>query len=262
MSGPEPPNDLVLPSPEPDPDRKRRVRLLQRKRRRRLLLGIVKWAGALLLASLVIPAITTQWSDRQKEVALKDSLISQLTASTATAIENSGSLVFDETQGPAIAPIATLRSQFKSIGNDWNIQAFTLESQLHAYFPHARLYHGQHSTFGHAFDTYNMRVQDYILLAYALCPGDKLRTKALRRLQIYLPIIKSVEWAALQESGVHPPGNDCWRRSTKFKDAYLIPLGLDLLRKRAALVDTILHSHATGYNVGFQDFLRQVLPFY
>jgi hypothetical protein len=117
---------------------------------------LLKWLVALLVASLFIPAITTQWSDRQKELDIKAALISQITESAAATVQDSVFLVSDESKG--------------------------------------------------------------------------------RR-------------------------GSCWLKTNEFRIAYQA-LGERLLSKRQPLLATITESPAAGYNVGFRDFLRQVLPPY
>jgi hypothetical protein len=222
-----------------------------------------KWIAALVLASLVLPAVTTQWSDRQKELSLKESLISQLTLSAATAIEGAHSLVIEETQaGPLQA--ASLRPRYGAIAMGWNVDIFTLESRLNAYFPHAKLRDKPHTRLGAAVRTYNLRVQDYILLSGPTCSDTDLFRNALKRLKSYLPTIEEEDWLSLgwidEEANDEQPkrSGPCWRHAEEFRRAYQEPLGLKLLEKRGSLVETIVQSGAEGYYVGFRDLLRQV----
>jgi hypothetical protein len=46
------------------------------------------WVAALLLAAIVVPAITSRWNDRPKEVALKSALIQDMDQATALALSN------------------------------------------------------------------------------------------------------------------------------------------------------------------------------
>jgi hypothetical protein len=219
-----------------------------------------KWLAALVVASLVLPALTTQWSDRQNELSLKEALVSQLTLSAATAIEEAHALVLDET---VLDPLPTerLRARYVAIAKAWNIEVFTLESKLNAYFPDARLREEPHQGLGDALGRYNLHVQDFILLSGDICSDNRVFRLALGRLERYLPGIGEETWEALRSSAASADDlHGCWKRTEEFRRAFQEPLGRDLLEKRQSIVETIIHSGAEGYSVGFRDFLRQILP--
>ena len=157
------------------------------------------WLVALLVASLVLPALTTQWSDRQNELSLKEALVSQLTFSAATAIEEAHYLVLDESV-PGPLRTESLRARYVAIAKAWNIDMFTLESKIKAYFPSARLRDGPRPALGDAVREYNLRVQDFILLSGDICAGNRLFQLALHRLDDYLPGIPDETWKALASS--------------------------------------------------------------
>ena len=216
-----------------------------------------KWLGAIVVASLVLPALTTQWADRQNELALKEGLVSQLTFSAATAIEEAHALVLDETQSEPPPP-KDLRSRYSAFATAWNVAIYTLESKLKAYFPDAELQDEPGMSLQKAVHEYNLRVQDYILLSGEICAGNQLFKDASERLTDYLgTALPNVSRSTVERSG---DPYRCWRRSEAFRRAYQDPIGLRLLNKRDRLVETIVDSGAQGYNVGFQDFLRQIVP--
>jgi hypothetical protein len=212
---------------------------------------------AAFVISLAIPAITSQWSDRQKELELKDKLVSQFTSSAATAIENADGLVDDETRGGEL-PADSLRSRWASISSGWKVAAYTLESELAAYYPDAKLRGDNGMSFQDAFDEYNERVQQFIYLGFNDCRDG--RVGRLELLSRYLGFRKHGDvWKALDTDAEHKV--NCWRRTGDFKAAYVGYLSSLLLEKRADLVDTVIHSSAAGFNDSFGDFVRQIVPF-
>lgn len=63
-----------------------------------LLASAAKWLAVLVVASLMVPALTSQWSDRQKELDVKNAVVAQITHSAATATQDAYSLVDDESK--------------------------------------------------------------------------------------------------------------------------------------------------------------------
>lgn len=220
--------------------------------RRALALGAAKWAVTLVIASIAIPAITTQWSDRQKELTLKDGLVSRLTQSAATAIEDAGFLVRDEAISKNVRG-SMWRARFTGIARSWNIDAAALESELTAYFPHAKV---ASQSFRRAFHEYSNRVQGYIFLSSQVCQGDRrVSADSLRK------YLQPARWETAYPNLTEPSIGDCWRRTRAFKDDY-VAAGAALLAHRDQLLATLVHAHAAGYSVGFRAFLKQLLPFY
>jgi hypothetical protein len=220
-----------------------------------------KWLAVLVVVSVMVPALTTQWSDRQKELELKTSLVAQITSSAATATQDAFDLVGDERKSTVIKN-DLWRAQYRSILKEWRVDAFTLESELDAYFSAVRL---SQTHLPNAFATYNEVVQNYILLSLDLCSGHKDRTTAVRLIYKYLPARSPEKQDQKETINSDPPGSGagrrCWKKSEAFRQAYQT-LGEELLDKRDELVDAVIQSDAAGYNVGFKDFVHQVLPFF
>src|SRR4051812_11922852 len=51
----------------------------------RLVRKLLPWAAGLLIGSLVLPAVTKQWSDRQGALALKQQLVGDITSKSTAA---------------------------------------------------------------------------------------------------------------------------------------------------------------------------------
>jgi hypothetical protein len=229
---------------------------------------LLTWLGALVVASLMIPAITTQWSDRQKEVDTKAVLIAELTESAAVAIEDAVTLVdvqekekLEVGEEPSTAQESAWLARYHAILGAWRVAAFTLESRFAAYFPDARLEAFDRPLLAPAFHDYNERIQQFILLSANLCREEALRLEAVEKLEEYLSVdfLQRAELAGIiRAAETEWP---CWRKAPALREAYQ-ELGEGLLGQRTYFLDTIVRSNAAGYNVGFRDFLRQLLPFY
>jgi len=77
------------------------------------------------LSAWLIPAMTRQWDDRQKEHELKAGLVSDMASVSARALLG-GEAVWSG------HPTARARGQFE---NDWELATLGLEARLGAYFP-------------------------------------------------------------------------------------------------------------------------------
>lgn len=217
-----------------------------------------KWLAALLVVSIMVPALTTQWSDRQKELDLKTSLVSQITGSAATATQDAFTLVADEAKSTAIKD-QTWRSQYRNILKEWRVAAFTLESELDAYFPKVRLANRKLRLVPE-FHRYNNIIQEYIRLSLDECGKDAGRIRVTKDIYAYLGQHEPASISTIPDA---PPGHpsQCWRKGERFRLSYQ-DLGGELLTRRDTLVDAVIHSNAAGYNIGFKDFVHQVIPFF
>jgi hypothetical protein len=227
-----------------------------------LLASAAKWLAVLVVASLMVPALTSQWSDRQKELDVKNEVVAQITHSAATATQDAYSLVDDESKSARIKD-SLWRSQYRSIVKEWRVAAFTLESELEAYFPNIEL---SSSSLVNAFHEYNNHVQQYIRLSGDECADEERNDEAVHKLYGYLFHRESrrgpraIEMNPPVPKSGNSPDPSCWAKPTKFRSKYQA-LGEELLRRREVLVQAVIHSNAAGFNVGFRDFVRQVLPF-
>jgi hypothetical protein len=226
----------------------------------------VRWLGALVVASLLIPAITAQWSDRQKELELKTALISEVTESAASAVQEASNLVDVEQKAwPTIKSDPRFDKtadewygRYRAILKTWKVAAFSLESRLFAYFPNADIRLPRRPQLAGAFHVYNVRVQMFILLTLNLCRNERLQTRAVAQLARYLSVDFAREYKPIIDDA--PPRGAprrCWRKTRDFFTAY-DALGSKLLKQRSYFADAIVHSHAAGYSVGLGALVRQV----
>jgi hypothetical protein len=220
--------------------------------------------------SLLIPALTTQWSDRQKELEIKSSLVAQITESSAATIEDA--IFFVEIQVKAWPPVErmTIRewkvygrvadARYRAIVKRWRVQASSLESRLVAYFPDAHFVVDQRKPqlLKKAFAEYRGEVEQYILLTKDLCKNDDTRLKTVAAVEGYLKAELNVKPVGLDAA---PESVSCWEKGEAFLDAYR-GVGDSLLLRLNDFVNAIVRSNAAGYNVGARDFIRQILPIY
>lgn len=63
-------------------------------------LGAAKWAAAVLVVSLVLPAATKQWSDNQQQRQLKTEVTTNLAGAVARATTDGGFLLANRIEDP------------------------------------------------------------------------------------------------------------------------------------------------------------------
>jgi hypothetical protein len=229
---------------------------------------LATWFAALVVASLFIPAMTAQWADRQKELELKTALIAEMTESAAGSLQDAVDFVDLQQKAWPHPKEEDWYKRYRAILKDWKVAAFSLESRLSAYFPHASVRLSKRPSLARSFHVYNERVQQFIYLTLNLCKEGSLRTDEeqmgpARRLEKYLSISLEADsdYSAIVTDTPPRSQSPCWRKTREFFKDY-DHLASKLLDQRTYFVDAIVHSSAAGYNVGFRDFVRQVLPFY
>ncbi|HEX5915356.1 MAG TPA: hypothetical protein VFY54_19770, partial [Rubrobacter sp.] len=231
------------------------------------------WVLALVVTSLLIPAITKQWADRPKELELRTALVDRIGESAAQTINTARFIVADttpeatlramvcgeaeETEDPAqVARCRTLQEnetfaeQTAHINakSAWLQKGAVLESQLAAYFPGSDL-----SREGKA---YVNAVRIYLFLASGVC--DEKREESNGKLLRYLGENPAdPTWAPLYDL----TEEECAQKSSdlEFRSVYG-PLGDQMLAKRLDLLELLNESDAEGFSVGFMDFFSDALP--
>ena len=111
-------------------------------RRQRLggLLGVLKHPLFLLLAgtiigSIVVPRITDQWQDRQKENDLKQSLLEQVSTSSTTAVREGVSLAQGNLGAAGGQESEAKGDVYAELRNSWLINRAAARSRIIVYFP-------------------------------------------------------------------------------------------------------------------------------
>jgi hypothetical protein len=79
----------------------------------------------LTLTAWLLPALTRQWDDRQREHELKAAIVANMASSTARALVG----------GEAIWSGRLAKQGRKRIGDEWALSALEIEAQIRSYFP-------------------------------------------------------------------------------------------------------------------------------
>lgn len=88
--------------------------------------GVLVTVVGFVLSAWLVPAVTRQWDDRQKEHELKAGVVADMASVSARALLG-GEAVWSGQQ-----PTARERKQFE---NGWELSTLGLEARLRAYFP-------------------------------------------------------------------------------------------------------------------------------
>jgi hypothetical protein len=230
------------------------------------------WVLGIAVTSLLLPAVTKQWSDRPKEVELRISLVDQVAQLAASTINTARFIVADtlpeathrrfvcdkalETGDPEVQQRCEdlEEEEFKAeqkahidAKTSWIQRGAVLESQLIAYFPGTEL--------AREGKRYVDAVRIYLFLASGIC--DTKREIATNKLLGYLGEDREAdEWAPLYLSGT-----ECEEKSAnlEFREVYG-PLGDRMLAERLGLLLLLNESDAVGFSSGLDDFISDALP--
>jgi hypothetical protein len=82
------------------------------------------------VASLLVPALTRVWQDRPKELALKQSLVENISRSTTEALEEAKFYLFVEERGG----VAKGNRAYIRMTKPWQVESSIITGQLRTYF--------------------------------------------------------------------------------------------------------------------------------
>jgi hypothetical protein len=226
-----------------------------------------------LIASLLFPALTRQWQDRQNARELKDKLVTQLDeAATRTVIgtrvlvdrrsreaQSTDARAVELAQAPAGDSGAKSRlrravererdaraAAYIRFVTDWLVARAVTRSRLAAYFPHSGL------------DEEWARYADEVFLYVRLASTNSAsqRGKYIEALRSYLrPGSVGMDWSLL--------ANDPRELNASTTARYGIADGrlTDLLLQRKNLITReILSAHVAGFSTNTNDFLHDLIP--
>jgi hypothetical protein len=209
------------------------------------------WAFGLLVAAVLLPAGTKQWSDRQAALTLKNSLISEISTSSVKAWL-AGERILQTTDDD------NARKLHDKALEDWVVAESDIDSVFAFYFPQTEVQNRWLS--------YREAVYDYLNRACCTEPGPSspLPTPGPNNpgpMQLYYQRYspsnygrwfgsESDFWTILQSSPNH---------SVALKRRYQ-EVGKDLLQDRQKIVDGVRTTSANGYSDGFVDYWRDVVP--
>ena len=86
-------------------------------------------------SALLIPQITQQWQDRQKEQDLKQSLLEQISTSSTTAVRQGVSLAMGQTRAAGGEDGETSDKTYAVLRNSWLVRRASARSRVIVYFP-------------------------------------------------------------------------------------------------------------------------------
>jgi hypothetical protein len=92
--------------------------------------------AAAVLGSILIPQITREWQDRQKENDLKQSLLEEISTSSTTAVRQGVSLVDGSLRAAGGEEHEDKNDVYAQLRNSWLIHRASARSRVIVYFPH------------------------------------------------------------------------------------------------------------------------------
>ena len=211
-----------------------------------------------LAASLIMPAATKQWSDRSDEIAMKRDLINRITEVSTEAILTADcvvsfclpeyALVTGDNADPAAvrASIVAYRRALVVNDRDWAKAKSVTDDVLGAYFSDTRLEAD--------WEEYAAAVDAYLRVGQEYCGA--VRDADMGLLRGYLINIRPQIWVDL----VRDLNEDCTNTPPQFPPAYK-EVARELLSQREVITDNIMQADAAGYSDGFDDFVRDLIPF-
>jgi hypothetical protein len=232
------------------------------------------WLLALIIGSLLIPAVTKQWTDRPKELELKNSLVTQITeASTNTVVthrfiagdvlpesrlvtyyyttwQSAKSSEKEAAREKYLAAIESSKRAEQKAWNEtyslWQTKKASIGGQLDAYFPS--------TTLASDWSSYAGAVTSFEQLGATSC-GD-YRKRLITDLQTYFDGSTTIKWSELER-----PTADA-RCEGDFLLAYqgvYFSLGEEVLKKRDEILRGILSAPASGYSSGWRDLVNDLI---
>jgi hypothetical protein len=208
----------------------------------------VKWLVLVFIASLAIPALTRQWSDRQNELQVKQELWADIRKASAGAVY--GAVRASRARGE------DQRSARADLIFGWLQDRVAIEPRFDVYFDDSRA--AKHWFGRDGAPSFRDAMLRYVHLA---CCDAALRERHLTRLRQYLSASgrefqpsDTEKWAVLscgpQESC---PVDETYSATYQW-------LGNQLLDQRHKLLDQLLHANGEGYSTGWRDFITDLNP--
>jgi hypothetical protein len=201
--------------------------------------ALLKWGAALLIASLVIPAATKQWSDRSKALELKNSIITSISQSTTSAVVSAREL-------QTAPPSKKAASESAKLLNAWVASEALIDPSLYLYFA---------STDAQAtWLRFHNVVYDYIALACC----DAKRHGDIDELQAFFadyPVRPRLQDSRLIDGDPWVVLRDGPEANPQAYSADYAWVGLQLLRERSRLLADLLDAKPRGFSQGPRDLI-------
>jgi hypothetical protein len=232
----------------------------------------------LAVTAWLIPAMSRQWEDRQKEHDLKAAIVADMSSATARALVG-GEAIWSTAQHPALKPAQRARIGDR-IGNQWALSALAIDARLRSYFPGSSVVAG--------WELYSWAVDRFVdgtQVSMSVALQDAVQNGRLD------PGVANTASQLLLEREFKPPGPEPWfgvvqtsdtpitdRVSLEKLEGLLAPytkqntptieqssykwsaLERSLLDLEQAVADQVVHAHASGFSTTPGDLLHDLLP--
>jgi hypothetical protein len=224
---------------------------------------VVAVAGVLLSAWL-LPAMTRQWSDREKEHELKAAVVGDMAAATARALVGA----------EAIWSQNVTRQTRVRIGDQWELSSLQIEARLRTYFSKSVVTGWE--IYAWAVDRFinARRVSSAAALQDAVGEEVKLDPRVADAAANLLYLAKNTD-GRVPSYSPNPGSTSDGKNLSKLKamlstenhqdNGQIVvsrwtALEKSLLGFEQAVADHVLLSRATGFSTTWQDLLRDLLP--
>jgi hypothetical protein len=202
-----------------------------------------RWFALLFIASLFVPALTKQWSDRQQELRIKEELATGISTIVAAAVYSAEAVEARTGAGQ--------RQSRHDVIHQWLRDRATIEPRLVVYF-------GGSDAAKWWFASKGTGYRNAVLVyAHLACCDREQRGGHVRWMRKFV------------RTGTSSTGEDPWRALSceppetcgdmTHSGAYLW-LGNQLLYERQAFIEDLLEANGSGFSTGWRDFIHDLVP--
>jgi hypothetical protein len=213
---------------------------------------------AAAFSALLIPQVTREWQDRQKEQDLKQSLLGEISTSSTSAVRSSISLAGGHLRAAGGEQGEDAGDVYQQLRNDWLVRRASARARIAVYFP--QLYACWYSFERATADFLSLAVpgdeasrrarvaslQRYVNADFAesyIDPGTKDGCRPLQK----LPPVVQARFAQLKDATRWPALES--KDARGFGAAYAV-LGEELIIGMERVIDTIVATPARGFSHG------------
>lgn len=202
---------------------------------------IIVWGAALLVASVVIPAATKQWSDRQAALALRADLIENISRSSAIAFTGAKRVA-------AMSAVPKARAKRLETRDAWEAAEGTIDAIYAVYF--------RDTAARDVWLAYRNEMYSYISLG---CCDEEFREADIALLRKYLVDIEPLSTGSDPWGVIACGSGEGCAVASEFERSYT-RIGIKLLGKRGHLLSELRRTKPAGFSLGWRDLVTDVLP--
>jgi hypothetical protein len=233
----------------------------------------------LAVTAWLIPAMSRQWDDRQKEHDLKAAIVADMSSATARAVVGGEAIWSAAEDPPRHAPMKP--AQLSQIGDQWALSALAIDARLRSYFPDASVVAGW-ELYAWAVDRFikgtdvsmSVALQDAVdngrldpgvanATAQLLLEGESNPGGAEPSFGVVeqsdTPLTDEQSLAELKRVMLAPYIKQD-RQATRKKAYRWTALERSLLDLEQAVAAQVVHAHASGFSTTPGDLLHDLLP--